>query len=73
MILSIQPYNEIVAQVHQMMQIDQSKQYAFLNFEKASKKWVLRLLNKAIIVNKNGVIIDGFANFSSSNFSKELR
>ena len=56
-----------------MMQIDQSKQYAFLNFEKASKKWVLRLLNKAIIVNKNGVIIDGFANFSSSNFSKELR
>ena len=71
--ISIQPYNEIVAQVHQMMQIDQSKQYAFLNFEKASKKWVLRLLNKAIIVNKNGVIIDGFANFSSSNFSKELR
>jgi len=71
--ISIQPYNEIVSQVHRMMQIDQSKQYAFLNFEKASKKWVLRLLNKAIIVNKNGVIIDGFANFSSSNFSKKLR
>ena len=49
------------------------KQYAFLNFESASKKWVLRLLNKAIIVDKNGVIIDGFANFASSNFSKELR
>ena len=71
--ISIQPYNEIVAQVHRMMQIDQNKQYAFLNFESASKKWVLRLLNKAIIVDKNGVIIDGFANFSSSNFSKELR
>ena len=56
-----------------MMQIDQNKQYAFLNFESASKKWVLRLLNKAIIVDKNGVIIDGFANFASSNFSKELR
>ena len=71
--ISIQPYNEIVTQVHRMMQIDQNKQYAFLNFESASKKWVLRLLNKAIIVDKNGVIIDGFANFASSNFSKELR
>ena len=71
--ISIQPYNEIVTQVHQMMQIDQNKQYAFLNFENASKKWILRLLNKAIIVNKNGVIINGFANFASSDFSKELR
>ena len=71
--ISIQPYNEIVTQVHQMMQIDQNKQYAFLNFENASKKWIIRLLNKAIIVDKNGVIINGFANFASSDFSKELR
>ena len=47
--------------------------YAFVVFESASKKWVMRLLIKAIIVDKNGVIIDGFANFASSNFSKELR
>jgi len=71
--ICIQPYNEIVTQVHQMMRVERDKQYAFLNFEDASKKWVLTLLNKAIIVDKNGIIKNGFANFASPDFSEELR
>ena len=33
-----------------MMNIDPKTQLAFVNFDKDSKKWVLSLLNRAIVV-----------------------
>ena len=70
--ICIQPFNKIVNQVHKMMNIDPSSQFAFTDFDTASKKWVLTLLNKGIIVDKNRIIIEGFGNFSSPSFIKLL-
>ena len=70
--ICIQPFNKIVNQVHKMMNIDPSRQFAFTDFDTASKKWVLTLLNKGIIVDKNRIIIEGFGNFSSPSFIKLL-
>ena len=55
-----------------MMGIDPNSQFAFTDFDAASKKWVLTLLNKGIIIDKNGKIIEGFGNFSSPSFIKLL-
>ena len=44
-----------------MMNIDPETQLAFVNFDKDSKKWVLSLLNRAIVVDANGNIKEGFA------------
>ena len=70
--ICIQPFNEIVNQVHKMMGIDPNSQFAFTDFDAASKKWVLTLLNKGIIIDENGKIIEGFGNFSSPSFIKLL-
>ena len=69
----LQPFNEIVLQVHKMMEIPAETQLAFIDFEKGSKRWVVSLLNRAIVLDKTGVIIDGFGNFSSPDFSNLLR
>ena len=69
----IQPFNEIVFQVHRMMGIDPKTQFAFTNFDKDSKKWVLSLLNGAIVVNTDGKIKEGFGNFSATDFADLLR
>lgn len=71
--ICMQPFNEIVFEVHRMMDIDPDSQLAFTNFESDSKKWVLSLLNRAIVVDQNGKIIEGFANFSAPNFVEVLR
>ena len=71
--ICIQPFNEIVFQVHRMMGIDPEKQFAFTNFDKDSKKWVLSLLNRAIVVNADGRIKEGFGNFSAPDFADLLR
>ena len=71
--ICLQPFNEIVFQVHRMMGLSAEKQLSFINFDNASKKWVISLLNRAIIIDKRGKIIDGFANFSSSNFEDLLK
>ena len=68
----IQPFNEIVFEVHRMMNIDPETQLAFTNFDKDSKKWVLSLLNRAIVVEANREIREGFANFSSTDFENLL-
>ena len=68
----LQPFNEIVFQVHQMMDVPHDSQLAFIDFEEGSKKWVLSLLNRAIIVDRKGTIIDGFGNFSSPKFTEIL-
>ncbi len=69
----IQPFNEIVFEVHRMMNIDPETQLAFVNFDKDSKKWVLSLLNRAIVVDANGKIKEGFANFSAPDFVELLQ
>ena len=43
-----------------------------VDFEKASEAWVLTLLNKAIILNSKGRIIEGFGNFSAIEFQELL-
>ena len=71
--ICLQPFNEIVFQVHKIMGVQGKSQFAFVDFEKASKEWVVSLLNRAIFVNQNGRIIDGFGNFSSPTFSDILK
>jgi hypothetical protein len=46
---------------------------AFTNFDKDSKKWVISLLNRAIIVDTDGKIQEGFGNFSASDFEDILK
>ena len=69
----IQPFNEIVFEVHRMMNIDPETQLAFTNFDRDSKKWVLSLLNRAIVVEADGKIKEGFGNFSAPDFEDLLR
>lgn len=68
----IQPFNSMVDQVQKMMETNPEDQFSIIDFEKASEAWVLTLLNKAIILNFNGKIIDGFGNFSDLAFEKKL-
>jgi hypothetical protein len=46
---------------------------AFIDFDQGSKKWVVSLLNRAIILNRRGIIKEGFGNFSSPDFSDLLK
>ena len=70
--ICIQPFNSVISKVLKMMNIDLENQFSITNFERASKRWVLTLLNKAIIVNSRGRIKQGFANFSEQNFEENL-
>ena len=47
-------------------------QLALVNFEEVSNEWVITLLNKGIVLDKKGTILDGFANFSANNFPEQL-
>ena len=51
---------------------DDKNQFAIINFENASKKWIITLLNKAIVIDQNGKIINGFGNVFDSKFLNEL-
>ena len=66
--ICIQPYNDLVRNYQEIMQIDPQDQLALVNFERVSNEWVITLLNKGIIIDQNGIILDGFANFSASDF-----
>ena len=55
------------------MGLDSKDQFALTNFEKASKVWVLTLLNKGIVLNKKGFIVEGFGNFFDIEFEKILK
>jgi len=70
--ICLQAFNEIVFEVHRMMDIDPESQLAFTDFNQDSKKWVLSLLNRAIVVDEKGIIIEGFGNFNATNFSDLL-
>ena len=66
--ICIQPYNDLVRNYQEIMKIDPQDQLALVNFEKASNEWVITLLNKGIILDQDGNIFDGFANFSAKDF-----
>lgn len=66
--ICIQPYNDLVRNYQEIMKIDPQDQLALVNFEKASNEWVITLLNKGIILDQDGNILDGFANFSAKDF-----
>ena len=70
--VSIQPLNKMALQVNDLLKQDVDDQFAIINFENASKKWIITLLNKAIILDQNGKIINGFANIFDSNFLSKL-
>jgi hypothetical protein len=69
----IQPYNDLVRNYQSIMKIPPENQFALVNFERASSEWVITLLNKGIIIDENGRILDGFGNFSSSTFVETLK
>ena len=71
--ICIQPFNALTDQVQKMMGLDSKDQFALKNFEKASKVWVLTLLNKGIVLNKKGFIVEGFGNFFDIEFEKILK
>ena len=70
--ICIQPFNTLVDQIQKMMEINPEDQFALIDFEKASKAWVLTLLNKSIILNSRGLIVEGFGNFYDMEFEKVL-
>lgn len=70
--ICIQPFNTLVDQIQEMMNLNPEDQFALIDFEKASKAWVLTLLNKSIILNSKGLIVEGFGNFYDMEFEKVL-
>ncbi len=71
--ICIQPYNNLVRNYQEIMKIDPVDQLALVNFEQVSNEWVITLLNKGIILDENGIILDGFTNFSATNFPDLLQ
>ena len=71
--ICIQPFNNMVEEVQKILELDPADQFALVNFENASKAWVLTLLNKAIIIDPKGRLIEGFGNFSDTNFESLLK
>ena len=71
--ICIQPFNALTDQVQKMMGLNTNNQFALIDFDKASKAWVLTLLNKSIALNKSGFIVEGFGNFYDVDFEKVLK
>ena len=71
--ICIQPFNTIVDEIQKIMEVDKKNQFALIDFETASKSWVLTLLNKAMIIDPEGRVIEGFGNFSDTNFEILLK
>ena len=70
--ISIQPLNPIALEVYKMMELQMENQYGLVDFGTASKKWVITLLNKTIVLDRNGDIKNGFANLMAPDFENEL-
>lgn len=51
---------------------DRSKEYRFSQKEQASKQLMLTDINKTIVLDKNGVILNSHANLHNANFENEL-
>ena len=70
--ISLQPLNQLAIDVNKMMKQEIENQYAIIDFEDASKKWIISLMNKAIILDSKGKIINGFANFFDPSIINQL-
>ena len=70
--ICIQPFNALTDQVQKMMGLNSNDQFALIDFDKASKVWVLTLLNKSIALDEKGFIVEGFGNFFDIEFEKVL-
>ena len=71
--ICIQPFNTMVDEIQKIMEVDKKNQFALIDFETASKAWVLTLLNKAMIIDPQGRVVEGFGNFSDTNFEILLK
>ena len=72
--ISIQPYNQLVRNYQEIMNIDIKDQLALVNYKTTTSEWVINLLNKGIILDKNCVILEGFGNFGyEKSFENLLR
>ncbi len=71
--ICIQPFNSLVLNFQRDSGILSKDQYAMINFENGSKKWVLTLLNKGLIIDENQTIKEGFGVFTSTNFESILQ
>ena len=45
------------------MNINVANQLALVNYQTTTSEWVINLLNKGIILDKNCIILEGFGNF----------
>ena len=70
--ISIQPLNKMALEVNEILKQNVDDQFAIINFKNASKKWIITILNKAIVIDNNGKIINGFTNVFDSSFINEL-
>lgn len=70
--LCIQPYNNMVRDYQNIMDIDPKDQYALVDFERVSASWVITALNKGILIDENGKIVHGFGNFMGKDFEAQL-
>ena len=70
--ISIQPLNKIALEVNEMLGQSNDDQYSIINFENASKKWIITYLNKAIIMEPYGEIKNGFSNIFDPKFLNQL-
>ncbi len=61
--ISIQPYNQLVRNYQEIMNINIKNQLALVNYQTTTSDWVINLLNKGIILDKNCIILEGFGNF----------
>ncbi len=61
--ISIQPYNQLVRNYQEIMNINIKNQLALVNYQTSTSDWVINLLNKGIILDKNCIILEGFGNF----------
>ena len=72
--ISIQPYNQLVRNYQEIMNIDIKHQLALVNYQTTTSEWVINLLNKGIILDKNCLILEGFGNFGyEKSFENLLR
>tara|TARA_B100001778_G_scaffold323885_1_gene317649 strand:+ start:293 stop:1702 length:1410 start_codon:yes stop_codon:yes gene_type:complete len=72
--ISIQPYNQLVRNYQEIMNINIKNQLALVNYQTTTSDWVINLLNKGIILDKNCVILEGFGNFGyEKSFESLLR
>lgn len=70
--ICIEPYNELIDEMLQTLEVDTSNQYAFVDFNNASRNWVIQIWNKSIIIDPEGLIVEGFGNLADQQFEELL-